>query len=572
MDINVTPSGATRPAGSNPPGTSVAGGNAGSISVNVGRTIENIAGRAAATAVDALKNMLAGDTFTAEIVSVDGTNIVLRMDNGMNLQASLLNNLNLTPGQNLIFMVNENLDNKISIKPMSLNEQEAVLVNRALDASGLPADKNNIVMVSELLKHGMSIDSESLIEFSKYIKKFPDVPIDTIIRLGKLDIPVTKENIMQFEAYKSYEHNISGELDSLSKSLGAMLSDISAKASASTATDLFSKIMSVLYPVAEEPGMATTTQNTPMAPADALPESDAALNSTENKSNTSLIQTESKMLPETIGKYLGADSGKNLAEIVRNTFGSNIPEEFINKLASGDITAKEVMEKIIGMINSDTSQEAVSKMFKSEGFEELARMVIRERLRINPEDVRSADSIKEYFSRVREDVSQISEAVKQAGKDSAFTSSLDNLRNNIEFMNDLNRNMSYFQVPVKFSQGDGNGELYVFTNKKSMPADPENLSALLHLDMENLGKVDVFIKLTHGNNVNTNFCLESEDMLDFVYSHIDELNTRLEKLGYNMKFEMKVRTPDDEINFTEDFLDNNQKLAVPEKYLFDTRA
>ena len=52
MDINVTPSGATRPAGSNPPGTSVAGGNAGSISVNVGRTIENIAGKAAASAVE----------------------------------------------------------------------------------------------------------------------------------------------------------------------------------------------------------------------------------------------------------------------------------------------------------------------------------------------------------------------------------------------------------------------------------------------------------------------------------------------------------------------------------------
>lgn len=35
-------------------------------------------------------------------------------------------------------------------------------------------------------------------------------------------------------------------------------------------------------------------------------------------------------------------------------------------------------------------------------------------------------------------------------------------------MNDLNKNMTYFQMPVKFSESEGNGELYVFTNKKNL--------------------------------------------------------------------------------------------------------
>ena len=113
-------------------------------------------------------------------------------------------------------------------------------------------------------------------------------------------------------------------------------------------------------------------------------------------------------------------------------------------------------------------------------------------------------------------------------------------------MNDLNRNMTYFQMPVRFSEGTGNGELYVFTNKKTLHNNPENVSALLHLDMEHLGSVDVYVKLA-GKNVTTNFCLEDSETLDFVYDHIDRLNARLEALGYTAHFEMKLTQPQETI-------------------------
>ena len=120
-------------------------------------------------------------------------------------------------------------------------------------------------------------------------------------------------------------------------------------------------------------------------------------------------------------------------------------------------------------------------------------------------------------------------------------------------MNDLNKNMTYFQMPLRFSQSDANGELYVFTNKKALAQGTDNVSALLHLDMENLGPVDVFVRLNK-KNVSTNFCLESEELLDFVYSNIDKLNARLKALGYNTTFEMKLNGEQKDFDFVNDFV------------------
>ena len=48
-------------------------------------------------------------------------------------------------------------------------------------------------------------------------------------------------------------------------------------------------------------------------------------------------------------------------------------------------------------------------------------------------------------------------------------------------------------MPVKFSKSEGNGELYVFTNKKNLARKTDNISAMLHLDMDNLKSMDIYV-------------------------------------------------------------------------------
>lgn len=148
---------------------------------------------------------------------------------------------------------------------------------------------------------------------------------------------------------------------------------------------------------------------------------------------------------------------------------------------------------------------------------------------------------------------------------------MDSIRSNIDFMNDLNKNMTYFQMPVRFSESDANGELYVFTNKRALAEGRDNISALLHLDMEHLGPVDVYVHL-QGMNVSTNFCLESEQLLDFVYSNIDKLSRRLEALGYSTTFEMKVNDDGKHFDFVEDFINRDITPRITSQYILDIKA
>ena len=90
---------------------------------------------------------------------------------------------------------------------------------------------------------------------------------------------------------------------------------------------------------------------------------------------------------------------------------------------------------------------------------------------------------------------------------------------------------------------------------------------------DSLKSMDIYVNLSGGNNVSTNFVLETEELLDFVYQHIDRLNARLEKLGYNTHFEMKVAADSsDRLDFVKDFIEAEARPAAGGQYIFDAKA
>ena len=99
---------------------------------------------------------------------------------------------------------------------------------------------------------------------------------------------------------------------------------------------------------------------------------------------------------------------------------------------------------------------------------------------------------------------------------------------------------TYVQLPLRLQQRDTQGELYVYTNKKKLSSQDGTVSALLHLDMEHLGSVDVHVSLK-GSKVNTRFYLRDDDMIDFMAQHMDVLTKRLQKRGYDCSCSMTVR-------------------------------
>ena len=491
-----------------------------------------------------LASLLAGDTVTGVVNSMKDNQVILSLPNGENLFARLAQGAQVQLGQSMTFQVQENKGNFVALKPLFGDAQQMVLVQKALEAAGLSANESNMAIVQELLARNMSIDAAMLNEMVKNNLKFPNASLDTMANLVKLNIPVTQENIEQYEAYTHYERNMAGQLDSLPSALSDTLTQLTGQDPVQAGTFL-KNVTVALYeglPQEMQAGLSETM------PQDAVREGLA------------------QKITETFNDTPQAGQAQALAE----------------QITEGNATVKETLSQLADLIagtkNTPDDTQAVgqtekklTQLLASKELGQLLKGQIEETLYLKPQMADSEESIKGFYKRVRSSLEAVSKETQKAAEGSALSANLNEIKSNIDFMNDFNRNMTYFQMPVRFSEGTGNGELYVFTNKKTLHNNPENVSALLHLDMEHLGSVDVYVKLA-GKNVTTNFCLEDSETLDFVYDHIDRLNARLEALGYTAHFEMKLTQPQENFDFEKDFLQNQTGGAPTSQYIFDIKA
>lgn len=490
-----------------------------------------------------LKNMLAGDTFTGKVAGLNDDTALILLNDGSKVNARLSGDTNILVGQNVTFLVEENSKESIKLKPVETLAQEAMLINKALEAANLPATDANIDIVSELLSKNMPVNAGTIGEMVKNTVSFPDSRLDTIADLMRLEIPVTAENIEQFDAYRGLEHTISGKLSNVASELENVMNNIM---------------------------QSSVTPDSQASPQVAAQLNDL-INTLYTKDFTAVdANMAGNVLPSTdTSEVLNEAELNNLREVL----------ELVNN-ADGEVTDKAALEKLstrdaLNMLTEamkDPEKSGKLSKLQPEITDKLVNQMIDETLKITPENVAKEDGISRFYKRVR---GALEKAGKELNDDSfnQMNKSMDQIKSNIDFMNDLNKNMTYFQMPVHFKHSTGDGELYVFTNKKALTGkSTDNISALLHLDMDNLGPMDVYVKMA-GKSVSTNFTLESEELLDFVYEHIDMLNNRLEQLGYNTKFEMTVADEKkDGFSFVEDFIEKDITPDMTSQFIFDIKA
>ena len=89
--------------------------------------------------------------------------------------------------------------------------------------------------------------------------------------------------------------------------------------------------------------------------------------------------------------------------------------------------------------------------------------------------------------------------------------------------------------------------------------------------MEHLGNMDIYLTLMEGQKLTTKFTLEKEEMIDFIESHIEELNARLMKKGYNVGTSVVAKS-DDSSNTVEKITGKNSEHIILSTQSFDARA
>lgn len=186
-----------------------------------------------------------------------------------------------------------------------------------------------------------------------------------------------------------------------------------------------------------------------------------------------------------------------------------------------------------------TEQKAV--IFHSEPFKSMLKNSLQRQWTLTPQELTQEGRVEEFYQKLAKESSQLArmmnEAMQESGQGGVSTQAraMTNISENVEFMNQMNQMFNYVQLPLKLSDSQAHGDLYVYTNKKNMARKDGMLTAFLHLDMDHLGSLDVSIALqTEKNQVTTKFYLD-EGAIALVEGHIDELAQRLSKKGYQCK-------------------------------------
>lgn len=522
--------------------------------VNNGQTVNS------KEVIETLKNMMEGDILSGLVTDINNDNITLRLNNGQQLLARLAQNQLVQIGQNMTFLLENNITDTIILKPLMSDGQQAYMVNNALVAAGYPSTEENVNLIKELINMNMPVDTDTISEMMKNTVHFPEADINTIANLMKLEIPVTSDNIAQFEAYKSYEHSIMGEFNNIGQDISSTVAELINSSEYDKGISILDNTINTLY----QTGSGETAQNSEQI----YNSSDGVVKLSDNQDNA---QKAARVDSQQLNSYMDKDSLGQLVSKISDTFGSNA-QNIINAIKDGNLSTKELLMNINELLKNSHSKVDAAGLINSKEYGALLKQMTDETMMLTPAAVAEENSIKNFYKRLKSSIDNITDNLQKSAQGSSLAKDMSQIKSNIDFMNDLNKNMTFVQLPVKFSESAGNGDLYVFTNKKALKNGTDKVSALLHLDMDNLGPMDIYVNLS-GKNVSTNFCLESEEMLDFVYSNIDKLNERLTKLGYITKFEMKL-TQDNQkgIDFVDDFINKDNPPVKISQYVFDIKA
>lgn len=604
-----------------------------------------------------LNNLEPGSYVYGQVQNTSTDGALLLLENGQTLLAKLADGVNLMPGQNMTFQVESKQDGAVYLKPMFPQAALEATAKKALAGAGFTQTPKNLEIVRELLELQMPVDKKTIQATLRNVTMNPDVPVKYIALMEKLELPVTREMVEQFQQYQNNQHQLSQQLGDILKELGDAANQLLNQGKEGEALELQQKILDVLMqtPSGEEGsreaganenlsaedgvqtgldgGTQTIATDNPLYAGDSAGENagqilgeqaaqvpgeqagqvsgestvqvlgeNANQVSGEQAGRTSEGNTEAGTAGRLAAADTAADDGAGSARPLAGNDNLAVSEkdasaaigkdgqllqnqgEAVQRADAflNDVSGKmEALEKEGASVQEQLKalREALSQLEDPEeikavlGHKKYGRLLekgMRDVWLMKPEEFADKEKLNRTYDRIEQQSRELGQILRetQAGESGAGRAAA-NVQNNLEFMQELNHVFPYLQIPLQMAEESAHGDLYVFADKKKLREKGDELSAFLHLSMEHLGNVDVYLKLKE-SRVSTDIMLEKEEVLDLFEKHIDELTSRLQEKGYSVETSLKIGVK--EVDFAEDILMKNAGSGSVNRFSFDVKA
>ena len=491
-----------------------------------------------------IRSLTPGQTIQGEVLDRTGSEVQIKVSGDVVLNARVDQSIHLEPGQNIIFEVRSN-GKALSLSPLFTNVSADINVLKAIDMSGLPVNQTTISMTEQMMKVGMPVNRNALSHMFREINSYPEAKPEDIVNLHKLGMAVNEENLQQVISYRNLSHALTDGIKQVIEALPQVIDEMVSQGDYKGVFELYRALGFHLSEVTEvqAENVLPDSNNTEL-PFGLNTEQKGALENVELPINDNTEQRTDDILNNLNQKpFIGGDNELNMGSVSE---GIEAQEKTV-ELRTPDTAVSNSAEsqELQKILQQDDPYQKTEFLHHSEGrIRELSQTLVKylkQQWTIQPEQVEKPENIEQLYRNLDRQLKAIKGVLEVAGHENgaAYKAAI-NLSGNIDFMNQLNQMYTYVQLPLQLQHAQARGELYVYTNKRNLAAKDGQVSALLHLDMENLGPLDVYVTMKDAK-VNTNFCVADEEILVFLEQHMNLLTERLQKRGYDCKCTMRTR-------------------------------
>ncbi|NLP33891.1 MAG: flagellar hook-length control protein FliK [Clostridiales bacterium] len=589
-----------------------------------------------------------GQIIKGEIIDLRRESVTIRLEpSNLEVIARLEGDFPLAIGQTTEFQVTLNTADQLTLKYVSSNMQTTTeaLIAKALTASNLPLSNRNKSLVALLLNHKMPIDKQSLQTMVKLSHQYRDANPLTLVLMQKHHIPITKENIIQFEAYASGTNQLLSQINELSKNIIDLLqmptyytpvhddnplhksgetanklslpedianqqntydNNINNQKTPSTdtiAANPFDDINQQEMPAGIEHSPSSqdldllsghiSTDINEMSESlilinktilDLLCEdiSETAFNETPNSINAVPLSTLDVSIPPRISDdfIVSNQNGREIQTILNEEERSNLLEYIkpfpeANQLNTTLANGRAPIGNILHLINRNISSQGiypVLKLLQSSEYAKLLKEAFHEKWTLSPEKPIDSDIVSKLYETLEEDINRLNNLIK-ASKDTPELTRMEepikDLQGNLSFLKDLNQIFTYLPLPLQLKEQTTHCDLYVLARKKARKDPKDGLNILLHLDMANLGPLNIYIKMKN-QTIHAKFYLADSAAGQLLTKHMNSLTNAMQKKGYSLFTEVvnTYKKPD----FISDFMEHDALDMEIQRYTFDVRT
>lgn len=505
------------------------------------------------TALTILRSLADGDTFSANITDVSGEQVTITLDGGQSFTASLLNSTAYNIGDRADFVIQDNKGENIVLKAVTMQATalETAMINKSLKAAGIMPTLRNREMVLELMRNGMPIGRDALLDMVKELSSHSNAEIGSIIALKRMGIEVTDDSLKSYQNYKEYNGAMQRDIAALGEKLfesvdsGKALSDV-VKLLAGD------ELLTGNGTVEDNSKESTKTGAQTQQPAGTQVDEKADI------AQKNLMSDVKNMVAGMVDNY-NAATGKSL-KLSYEFLNTDNLARFMNEFArmAEEFEMEPLLKnKLHGVLKGDKASRLLNEL-------------VRDTFSMKMTDVADSGSVKEHIAKTLDKLSSISEYA--ASNQSAELSNVaSRMSNNMEFLNSMNQFMAAVQVPIKNIGEHGEGELYVYRRNKQKCGEDDTVKAFLHLDMEHLGALDIYVTLK-GSSVATNFKVEDESVLDFLEANMEQLTKKLGEDGYNVSASVSRTDDGAGFDFEKEVIAPVLPVSDVRRFRFDMKA